>query len=270
MHGTFFPMPSWKLGVGVRVLAALAVVGVPATAFAHAVLVSPPPRDVGKPGADAHKTGPCGAVPRTNTCTSYEAGAKIPVKWMETVSHDGCFQVALSTTGTDTNFKILKQVNDLTTGAGTVYPDTVQLPPGVTCKDCTLVVRQLMIGKACIGGNTEAGPFQNDLDASTYYSCADIRIGDPTPCAAQPMPDGGPVDTDSGPEDDGGPTTVPTDGGGKLVDGGSGSSGVNSKDIRNGTDDSGCSVAFGASSGASLVIAAGLLGLAVARRRRRR
>ena len=264
-------MPSGKLVVAARVLAALTVVAVPATAIAHAVLVSPPPRDVGKPGADAHKTGPCGAVPRTNACTSYEAGAKIPVKWLETVSHDGCFQVALSTTGTDTNFTILKQVNDLTTGAGTLYPDTVQLPPGVTCKDCTLVVRQLMIGKACIGGNTAAGPFHNDRDASTYYSCADIRIGDPTPCADPNGADSGPGATDASAVDDsGGPTTEPTDGGGKLFDGGSSSSGgINSKDLRNG-DSGGCSVASGATSGLSFALAAGLLGLALARRRRHR
>jgi len=254
-------MPSRKLGVGLRVLAALAVIGVPATAIAHTVMMTPPPRDVGKPGADSHKSGPCGDVPRTNACTSYEAGATIPVKWMETVSHAGCFQIALSTTGNDTNFVTLKQIDDPAGGAGMVYPDTVKLPDGVTCKDCTLVVRQLMIG-TCAPDASYA--------ANTYFSCADIRIGDPTPCANPNGPDGGPVETDaSTPGDGGGPTTTPTDGGGKLVDGGSSSGGVNSKDIRNSTDDSGCSVAFGASSGASLVITAGLLGLALARRRRR-
>jgi len=229
--------------------------------------MTPVPRDVGKPGNDAHKTGPCGAVPRTNSCTSYEAGATIPVKWMETVSHAGCFQIALSTTGSDTNFTLLKQINDPAGGAGMVYPDTVKLPDGVKCKDCTLVVRQLMIGTCA----PDAQP--NSTGAGdTYFSCADIRIGDPTPCADPNGPDGGPVGTDaSTPEEDGGPTTVPTDGGGKLVDAGSSSGGVNSKDIRNGADDDGgCSVAFGASSGASLVITVGLLGLALARRRRRR
>ncbi|HSO32143.1 MAG TPA: SCE4755 family polysaccharide monooxygenase-like protein [Labilithrix sp.] len=263
-------MPSRKLGVGLRALAALAVIAVPATALAHTVMMTPVPRDVGVAGNDAHKTGPCGAVPRTNKCTSYDAGATIPVKWMETVSHDGCFQIALSTTGTDTNFTVLRQINDPAGGAGMVYPDTVKLPDGVTCKDCTLVVRQLMIGKACTGGTTNVGPFQNDLDASTYYSCADIRIGDPTPCADPNGADSGPVTPDASPGDDGGPTTVPTDGGGKLVDGGSSSGGINSKDLRAGEGDSGCSVAVGATSGVSFAITAGLLGLALARRRRRR
>jgi hypothetical protein len=264
-------MPSRKLGVGLRVLAALAIASVPATAIAHTVLISPVPRDVGVAGNDAHKAGPCGAVPRTNKCTSYEAGATIPVKWMETVPHDGCFQIALSTTGTDQNFTVLKQIQDPVGSPLTMFPDSVKLPTGVTCKDCTLVVRQLMIGKACVGAAVStAPPFQNDLDASTYYSCADIRIGDPTPCAAPTDPDAGPGAPDAGPiDEDAGPTTVPTDGGGKLVDGGSsGSSGTNSRDLRGG-DAGGCTVALGATSGASFAVAAGLLGVALVRRRRR-
>ena len=229
--------------------------------------MNPPPRDVGKAGNDAHKSGPCGAVARTNACTSYEAGATIPVKWMETVGHAGCFQIGLSTTGTDTNFTTLKQINDPAGGAGMVYPDTVKLPDGLKCKDCTLVVRQLMIGTCA----PDAQP--NSTSATdTYFSCADIRIGDPTPCADPNGSDAGPITPDASTpdEDSGGPVTEPTDGGGKLFDGGSSSGGVNSKDIRNGTDDSGCSIAFGASSGASAVITAGLLSLALARRRRRR
>lgn len=116
---------------GLRVLAALAVVAVPATAIAHTVMMTPVPRDVGVAGNDAHKTGPCGAVPRTNKCTSYEAGATIPVKWMETVGHQGCFQVAVSKAN-DQNFTILKQINDPAGGAAMVYPDTVKLPDGYT------------------------------------------------------------------------------------------------------------------------------------------
>lgn len=259
--------------LGFRVLAALALLAVPATAYAHIVTMTPVPRDVGVAGNDAHKSGPCGAVPRTNKCTSFEAGATIPVKWMETVSHNGCFQIALSTAN-DQNFTVLKQVNDPTGGAAMVYPDTVKLPDGVTCKDCTLVVRQLMIGKTCIGangGNTTTAPFQNDLDASTYYSCADIRIGDPTPCVAPTNPDSGVVDPpDAATGNDGGPTTVPTDGGGKLVDSGDGTSGGSAKPNLQSGDGGGCSVAFGATSGVSFGVTAGLLALTLVRRRRRR
>jgi Lytic polysaccharide mono-oxygenase, cellulose-degrading len=254
---------------GLRVFAAVAVFGLPATAIAHTVMMTPPPRDVGVVGSDAHKAGPCGAVPRTTKCTSYEAGATIPIKWMETVSHEGCFQWALSTTGTDTNFTVLQQIADPAGGAGTVYPGTLKLPAGVTCKDCTLVVRQLMISKACIGGTTNVAPFQNDLDASVYYSCADIRIGDPTPCASAEPPDSGPVEDDaSTPEEDSGIHTDPTDGGGKLVDGGGGPGATPARDLHSG-DGGGCSIALGATSGVSFAVTAGLLALALVRRRRR-
>ena len=257
-------MRTWKVASGLRVLAALAVIAVPTTAFAHIVMMTPLPRDVGVAGNDGHKTGPCGAVPRTNKCTSYEAGATIPVKWKETVEHNGCFQIALSQAN-DQNFTILKQIQDPAGSPLTIFPDTVTLPAGVTCKDCTLVVRQLMIGKPCTA-------LQNDLDASTYYSCADIRIGDPTVCVPPTEPDAGGTVPDAATGSDGGPTTVPTDGGGKLVEAGAaGDPGPTAgrPNLQSG-DGGGCSVALGATSGVSFGITAGLLALALVRRRRRR
>ncbi len=255
-------MPTGVFGAGFRALAALALVGVPATALAHTVMTTPPARDVGSAGSDAHKTGPCGAVPRTNKCTPYEAGATIDVKWTETVAHDGCFQVALSQAG-DQGFTILKQIQDPVGSPITMHTDTVTLPAGVTCKDCTLVVRQLMIGKLCT-----TAPLQNDLDASTYYSCGDIRIGFPdAACVLPAQPDAGVPD--GAPGDDSGPHTVPTDGGGKLVDAGGDPGSTTPHDLHSG-DGGGCSMALGATSGLSFGITAGLLALALVRRRRRR
>jgi hypothetical protein len=247
-----------KLRLAFRALAVAFVVAAPSLALAHTVMLTPQPRDM----RDDHKTAPCGAIARTNRCTQYEAGATIPVKWMETVDHTGCFQIALSQNN-DQNFTILKQINDPAGTGGAVYPDTVKLPPGVTCTNCTLVVRQLMIDKACT-----TAPFQNDLDASTYYSCADIRIGDfpgAAPCEPPVAPDAGPGTPDAS---SGGPTTVPTDGGGKLVDGG-GTSNGGPVDLHSG-DGGGCSVALGATSGVSFAVTVGLFGLALLRRRRRR
>jgi hypothetical protein len=251
---------------GLRVLAALAVVAIPATAIAHTVMMTPVPRDVGVAGNDAHKTGPCGAVPRTNKCTSYEAGATIDVKWKETVGHIGCFQVALSKAN-DQGFIVLKQINDLDNAAGAVYPDKVTLPPGVTCKDCTLVVRQLMQGTACA---PDADPSASAM--GTYYSCADIRIGDPTPCLSPNPPDASsPTDPDAATDEDSGlPPGEPADSGGQLADGGGSTLGPTSRPNLNGGDGGGCSVAFGATSGVSFGITAGLLALALVRRRRRR
>jgi len=247
---------------GVRLVvavAALAAVAVPASAFGHAYVMTPSSRDVGVANLDdrAHKSGPCGNNTRLKP-TQYEAGAPVLVKWQETIDHQGCFQIAFSPAA-DKDWVILKQIND---PAGTpdnfIWQDTVTLPT-TPCKSCTLVVRQLMIGQACT-------PNQNDLDASTYYSCADICIGDD--CGdggAQPTVDGGGVDA-------GGPVTNPTDGGGKMVgdDEDEGSGGLGRTGLRSGAGDEGCSVAFGATSGVSFAAFAGVLGLALARRLRQR
>ena len=148
-------MRTGMFGAGFRVLGALAVVALPATAFAHILTTNPIPRDVGVAGNDAHKAGPCGAVARTTMCTSYAAGATIPVTWTATVEHNGCFQIALSQAN-DQGFTILKQIQDPAGSPMTMFADTVTLPAGETCKDCTLVVRQLVVGQPC-----STTPFQD-------------------------------------------------------------------------------------------------------------
>jgi len=249
------------------------ILGSPATAFAHAYVMTPPPRDIGQPdlNARAHKTGPCGGVPRTGKPTQYTVGQTVTVKWEETISHQGCFQIGFSQAN-DTGFTVLKQINDPAGGAGVVYTETVTLPAGVSCPACTLVVKQLMINATCTGGTgvITAPPFQADNGTSTYYSCADICVGPTCTDATPPITDAGTdASTPTPGVDSGGPTTVPTDGGGKLVDGGDDPSGPASRPNLQSGDGGGCSVALGAPSGVTFGVAAGLLALALVRRRRR-
>jgi hypothetical protein len=248
-------------------LGAALILGGPATAFAHTFVVTPPPRDIAQPDLDlrAHKNGPCGGVPRTGKPTQYTVGETITVKWMETIGHQGCFQIGFSEAN-DTGFTVLKQINDPPGGAGTVYTDTVTLPAGVSCPACTIVVKQLMINRACTGGgdNGTTAPFQADDGTSTYYSCADVCVG-PTCTEADAGAPADPGSTNPG-ADSGGPTT--TDGGGKLVDG-NGDVHNTQPNVRSG-DGGGCSVALGPTSGVSFGLTAGLLSLALARGRRRK
>jgi hypothetical protein len=246
-------------------LAVAAVLIAPATALAHTYILQPPPRDVAVAdlNARAHKTGPCGSVPRTGPPVQYQPGETITVKFEETINHTGCFQIAFSAAD-DQNFVTLKQLPD--TQGVQVYTTTVTLPAGVTCPACTLQVRQLMLeGTANPVCAPDAAPPDGTAGlGSTYFSCADICVG--PVCAAA---DAGTPTSDAGASSSGGPTTVPTDGGGKMVpDGGSGTSGA-TPDLQSGNG-GGCAVGLGATTGASLVLTAGLFGLALARRRRRR
>lgn len=248
-------------------LALVFVLGAPSAALAHTVMMTPPPRDVGVVGNDGHKTGPCGGVARTNKCTKYAVGATIPIKWMETVSHQGCFQWLVSKSN-DTNFVTLTQINDPAGGAGMVYTDTLKLPDNFSCENCTLAVRQLMIGTC--GPDAAAN---STTATDTYFSCADVRIGDfpdAAPCDPPPVPDAGADGGVTPGTDAGGPTTVPTDGGGKTIDAGGDPADPSGTPNLHSGEGGGCSVALGATSGISFAVTAGLFGLALLRRRRRR
>jgi hypothetical protein len=258
-------MRTGKLTVGFRVLGVVALVAMPSIAAAHTVMVTPPPRDVGLTGNDAHKSGPCGGIGRAGKPTKYAPGAPVTVKWMETVSHEGCFQIGFSQAN-DQTFTVLKQIDDPAGGAGMVYTDTVTLPAGITCPACTLVVRQLMQGGPCVGNPADPAAAAQ----GTYYSCADICVGD-TCTDPTTGTDAGGVDGSTTPGGaDGGPTTVPTDGGNKTVDAGNGGgNGAGSPNFHAG-DGGGCTVALGTTSGESFAVTAGLFGLALLRRRRKK
>lgn len=255
---------------GLRLLAILGIVAVPTSALAHARLVSPAPRN----NSDGLKAGPCGGVTKTASFTQLDAGATITVEWEETIDHSGCFDFALSTTAADPasgdKWVHLKRVPD---PDGTVVPKksttTLELPPGVTCESCTLALRQVMqnaTGGKCPGGTCTCAatdPDEMDGGSPTYFSCADIRIGD-FPDAA-PSADAGTEDEDGG-SSSGGPTTVPTDGGGRTTEDNGTSP---SRNLRAGAGDDGCNVGWGAPGGASLLASVGIGALAVLRRRRR-
>ena len=254
----------------VSVSACALALSVAASSSAHIAMSVPPARDFGKPGADAHKNGPCGAIPRTNTYTQYAVGQSVTVEFTETVDHRGCFQVLLSDAN-DQAFQILSQVNDPT---GDVTPKkrmmTVTLPAGKSCPSCTLAVRQLMIGQACAANQASI------TAGDTYFTCSDICIGatcppkgdagPPPPDASVPTTDGGPnppgPDTGPSPTPTGSspttpPTTAPTGSGGA-------SSGLSDAE-------GGCSSApleAGGASGMAFLAASAAL-VIVARRRRR-
>lgn len=236
-------MASGSMGRRVGALAALVVVTAPSVASAHAYVMQPPSRDVGEPSLDARakKFGPCGGSPRTNNPTQYDVGETIEVKIQETIDHRGCFQIAFSPAN-DTDWVTLDQFDD---PAGTpkneIFTRMVKLPDGVSCKDCTLVVRQLMINTDC---EPDASPNATG-PGDTYFSCADIRVGD--------FPD---------------VSTVPTDGGGKTVDAGQEREPRRISNVD--SSEGGCSMALGATSGLSFVTSIGVGLLALARLRRRR
>ncbi|MBX3186841.1 MAG: hypothetical protein KF819_07495 [Labilithrix sp.] len=233
--------------------------GAPATAFAHAYIVNPPARDISNPNknAIAHKqaAAPCGNVPRTGKPMKYDAGATITVTWEETIAHNGCYQVRFSKEN-DTNFVLLKQIDDPVGNQG-VQSTTVTLP-NENCPACTLTVRQFMQG----GTTATCAPDASSAAGGIYYSCADICIGpDCDEDASAPVT---PTD-DGGTETDSGVSTTPTDGGGKTTT----PSGPGSTGLRQTSDDGGCSIALGATSGLGFVVGLGLFGVAIARRRRR-
>ncbi len=172
----------------------------PRLSTAHIVVSNPPARDLGKAGADAHKNGPCGGVARTNKFIPYQTGQTVPVTFSETVDHRGCFQVWLSTAG-DANFQKLFQADDPGNDA-TPRNRTVQvtLPAGVTCSQCTLQVRQLMINQTCSANQ------QSITAGDTYFTCADVCIG--PACGGTPdagPPDAGAPDSSLPPADSGQP-----------------------------------------------------------------
>ena len=251
-----------KSASGFRLFVVLAAIAAPATAFAHAKLTAPKPRL----DDDGIKIGPCGGTPRTKSFQQYQPGQTVAVTWREGIDHGGCFDVLFSPAN-DMNWVRLGRYDDSNLPAPTVYADasTTKMVtlPNVKCENCTLALRQLMnTNDALCNANT-----QDEMDGGvpTYFSCADIRVGD-FPDASPSQDDGGTVT----PPKDSGTSTTPTDGGGKFVDGGGGSSGSSGRpDLKSG-DGGGCSMAMGATSGISFGVAGALLALALVRRRRNR
>jgi len=239
-------------------LVGIASLFVASTAFSHVRIKSPTPRDTG----DGHKFGPCGragnvaggaAIPKGAVTKVYPAGTTtIPVEWEETVAHGGWFAIDLSTTGDDKNFTMIDMVKDpagISSNIGA--PRMVPIPPGTTCKNCTLRVRQVMCSSDAIPLN-DAKCTASSTTISTYFTCADIQILGAGEDAGPPPPDAGQATTDSG-------TGTTTDSGTSSGT----DSGSSNNNNNNGTGEEEPDGDFNSSSGCSTTASVGWNGLAL-------
>ena len=210
-------------------------------ATAHVRVDSPTPRD----NADNHKSGPCGGVARTGSFTRLDIGQKVTFKFTETVEHEGCYQVHLSTDGDKTFTKLAELPDPPNNGTPKAFSLEANLPAGVSCKACTLRVTQLMLGRQCVAGDEP-----NKMSAGdTYFSCIDVCIGTDCPAAVADggaTTDGGAGSSSSGStsSSSGGATKPPADDEDDDDDdaGASSSSGSRGRsNLNNGAGNSGCS-----------------------------
>ena len=145
-------------GMRAVVVGLLAVLLSPASARAHAHLLSPAPRV-----PVAGKTGPCDGEPRTATPAVLTAGQMLEVEWTETTDHPGYYRLLFSLAG-DAGFSVLLDgIADrpiAPSDTANLYSATVELP-ATPCTDCTLQLIQVMTDKP---------------SAPYYFSCADVRL----------------------------------------------------------------------------------------------
>src|SRR5262245_14023758 len=135
----------------------------PGPASGHVRLLYPVPRT-----PIALKVGPCGGVPRTDQPLVVAAGETIEVEYEEYIDHPGYYRILFSFAD-DKDFIVLADnlpdKKPSTPGGVSTYKTTVTLPSTPTDTG-TLLVIQVM---------TEI-PSSPRL----YYSCADIRLVDPS------------------------------------------------------------------------------------------
>jgi hypothetical protein len=200
-----------------------------ASAWGHANLISPAPRDL-----EAHKTGPCGPTTRSATPTELVAGETLIVGFTETIEHPGYYRIAFAPaaeTGFDENV-LLDDIPDIQGGAMPHMYMSEVVVPDQPCEDCTIQLIQYM---------TETNP------PSLYFSCADVII------RAAPGDDAGPGDAGGGGGPDAGVDSPDAGGNGSAEPG----------------DPPGlCSVSTGSRHGGAGWLIAGLFAAAVLLRRR--
>jgi hypothetical protein len=203
--------------------------------LANIRMSEPAPRSA----ADNLTMAPCGGeVAKPGVYAKVAQGANVTVKFEETVGSEGCYQVAWSKDGN--TFDVYSQVADPANAQG-MQTVTVKAP-AVSCPTCILQLRQLAVS----GGCTSDAGFQMP-QGTTYYTCADVCVGDT--CPPIPVVDAGSdaaSSSSSGGASSGGPITTRPDAGGdpRVFDG---TDGVNS----------GCSGAGSSGNG----IGAGVVGL---------
>jgi hypothetical protein len=135
---------------------------VPALAFGHARLTSPPPRTT-----TILKTPPCGGIARTDSPFVLTAGQPLDVDWVETIDHPGHFELAISFANDENFVGLLDDIPDQSFAPGATertYSTTIQVP-STPCDACTLRLIQFMS--------------DHPPGSQYYYSCADIRIVGP-------------------------------------------------------------------------------------------
>lgn len=162
-------------------LVGLSLAFVNSNAYAHTLLMNPPPLT----SDDNAKSGPCGcyfgagpedpaedgtatACPANYKTTSLEAGTQLQVTWKETVNHTGKFRIALSdkpinlVKRADLDAAVVYEGDDTNTVSGGLISKTITIPDK-PCTNCVIQLRQFMAGAS--------KPY--------YYSCAAIDITSP-------------------------------------------------------------------------------------------
>lgn len=217
------------------------------------------------------KVGPCGALndARGDKITALEPGAKITVKWDETVEHPGHFRIMLDEDGFDfpdpTGYddfcdptKVNQGIHCLADniedkGGMPDYSVEVTLPD-IECENCTLQVIQVMSDKPPWGPNGG-----NDI----YYQCADITMKKGGGSGGGGGAGGGAASSSAASGSGGG-------GAASSSSGGDGSGGADGGDGGDG-EEGGCGCRLGGGEGGGLSAAVAALGVgALALRRRRR
>ncbi len=202
---------------------------IPSAAFAHALFVSPKPRDNVDGWKEFRTKGfvqPCGVARKSGQpVTVLKTGSTVSLSWNETVNHPGCFLVDFSED--EKTFKELanfKHVNKpaITVAAPRPYMTSVTLPAGVKCDGCILRLRQVMLGTEAAVCPPPGGIDPNDL----YYSCANIVISDNGPDGGA-APDPGRTDAAAVARDMGAGAGAGDTGGSAGVGGTTGTGGTN-------------------------------------------
>ena len=169
----------------------------PSAAFAHALFVSPKPRDNVDGWKELGTRGfmhPCGAVRKAGQpVTLLKTGGTISVSWAETVNHPGCFLLDFSedekTFTLLANFKH-RNTPAITAAAPRPYMTSITLPADIKCDSCILRLRQVMLRSEAAACPPPGVIDPNDL----YYSCANVVISDSGPGDAGASPDAGRAD----------------------------------------------------------------------------
>ncbi len=141
----------------------ISIIATAPLASGHARLL-PGGNTPGRNNSAGLKSAPCGGVIKGNPVATFNQGQTLTVQWEETINHPGYFEISISSDN-DQSFTLLTTVQDNQNNTNDLphrYQVNVQLPPGLTCSNCTLRMVQQMT--------------ENPNNPRPYFSCADIEI----------------------------------------------------------------------------------------------